>query len=304
MFISPITQYYNSSSTPGAVSSPAAAFADIFSAKLGEQALGGLDESGVKEKLMLLLAMLSTGGGAGEVNMLGMQITMLLAGLAKGEQEDIRKSLLSSDYTRPVLERANDLVFSSSAADIAIPFNASKAVNPTITSSVYNRSASLYRAVIDQFEVETNPRYAVNKKGRNDTYCNIFVWDVTRAMGAEIPHYVDPVTLDARYYPDVKGARELNANGIYDWLQIKGEAYGWRRVTKEEAQAYADSGRPAIAVKKNPNGHGHVMMICPDRQGVKTDGVKIAQAGSRLTSCTPLSKLYGSGGGFTFYVHE
>ena len=51
-----------------------------------------------------------------------------------------------------------------------------------------NRSAANYNAVLDQFSVGNNPRYA---RRNGNTYCNIFVWDATRAMGAEIPHWVD-----------------------------------------------------------------------------------------------------------------
>jgi len=48
------------------------------------------------------------------------------------------------------------------------------------------RSPINYLKVVNQFAVEDNRRY----EGGGKTYCNIFVWDVTRAMGVEIPHYI------------------------------------------------------------------------------------------------------------------
>jgi len=177
----------------------------------------------------------------------------------------------------------------------SIPYEAWKSVNPAIISTVYNRNPVLYRRVIDQFSVETNPRYEVNKNGRNDTYCNIFMWDVTRAMGAEIPHYIDPDTKTPMYYPDVKGARQLTANGIYDWLHECGGNYGWYEVGPKQAQALANQGRPAVAaLRNNSGGHGHVQVVCPSRDG-KYDasrGVTIAQAGRNLTSYTPITSIY------------
>ena len=56
-----------------------------------------------------------------------------------------------------------------------------------------SQASLLYNNVINQFAVQYNPRYGevyvdgVLKK----TNCNIFVWDVTSAMGALIPHWVD-----------------------------------------------------------------------------------------------------------------
>lgn len=176
-----------------------------------------------------------------------------------------------------------------------IPSAASKAVNPAITSNITNRNPALYRQVINQFHVETHPRYAVNKKGTGDTYCNIFMWDVTRAMGAEIPHYVDPKTKAPRYYPDVKGASEMNANAIYDWLHEHGGKYGWFEVDAEQAQAMANQGRPVVtALRNNSGGHGHVQVVCPSADGMYDPerGVTIAQAGRNLTSYRPITQIY------------
>lgn len=187
-----------------------------------------------------------------------------------------------------------------------IPAAAGRAVNPPLTNGEGQRSAAAYRAVIDQFDVENNPRYAVNKKGRGDTYCNIFVWDVTRAMGAEIPHYVDPDTLEPRYYPDIRGARELSANGVADWLERVGARYGWRRVSAEEAQALANRGHPVVTAHHNPGGSGHVQVVCPSADGRydPSRGVTVAQAGRRLMNYGYITQIFGRGlSEVVYYAH-
>lgn len=63
-----------------------------------------------------------------------------------------------------------------------IPIDAPVRGNPS------NRNAHTYNEVLNPFAVGNNPRYT--PRGGN-TSCNIFVWDATRAMGAEIPHWVD-----------------------------------------------------------------------------------------------------------------
>lgn len=175
------------------------------------------------------------------------------------------------------------------------PVAASKPCTPGITSTESNRSAALYRQVIDQFAVETNPRYAVNKKGHGDTYCNIFLWDVTSAMGAEIPHWVDAQTGAPRTYPDTKGAREMSANSIYNWLHEKGSDYGWFEMTPEQAQTLANQGRPVVTAFKK-TGHGHVQVVCPSTDGQYNEkrGVTIAQAGRILSNYKPITSVYNA----------
>jgi hypothetical protein len=245
--------------------------------------LSNKEENDIGGSLQSFLMLLSSGVSGAGLGAAVASISSALKNAPEGSLESIRSALLSSAYSRGVLTQANDALFSSNTSDANYPFNASKAVNPLVKSDVTNRSAALYNNVIAQFKVASNPRYAVTESG--STYCNIFMWDVTRAMGAEIPHYVDPNTLEARSYPDVTGARELNANGIYDWLSKKGGEYGWKRVTAAQAQALANEGRPVVTAWKNTTGgHGHVQVVVPSMDGAYNEnrGVAIAQAGRRL----------------------
>ncbi len=165
-----------------------------------------------------------------------------------------------------------------------IPTESYKPSSPAITNYLNNRSASNYYSVINQFDVENNERYEVNKNGQGDTYCNIYVWDVTKAMGAEIPHYYDNETGEVVSYPDVQGAQCMTANKMQDWLTTTGKQYGWKEVSAEQAQAYANQGHPAVTTYKNSSGHGHVQVVCPSQNGGYNSekGVTISQAGSSL----------------------
>ena len=281
----------------GAESMESAAMLAQIPALLGATEEGSGD---LKSAVMLFFMMMGTGASAGSMGAAMSSLSAALSGSSGDTLESLRTDVLNGlvpgGYDRAGLQRANDMVFGGSANEAVTPFSASKPANPTVTSDVGARSPQLYRNVIDQFQVETNPRYAVNKKGNNDTYCNIFLWDVTKAMGAEIPHYVDPVTLEARSYPDRGGAKELNANGIYDWLGEKGRDYGWVQVAPEQAQQYANQGLPVVTAWKNgEGGHGHVQVVSPSADGAydASRGVTIAQAGRTLTSYAPITSIYG-----------
>ncbi len=258
---------------------------------------------------MLSAQMLETLGGsaqssesAGSFSGLGSNMTsLLLLSLLSGNSGIAMSSLgsaLDSKGSTPstALYRAASSAYgvqSNYTGTAVTPVAASKSCTPAITSNESNRSAALYRQVIDQFAVETNPRYAVNKKGHGDTYCNIFLWDVTSAMGAEIPHYVDAETGAPRTYPDTKGAREMSANSIYNWLHEQGSDYGWFEVTPEQAQTLANQGRPVVTAFKK-TGHGHVQVVCPSKDGQYNQerGVTIAQAGRILTNYKPITSIY------------
>ena len=177
-----------------------------------------------------------------------------------------------------------------------------KPTDPAVTSNVTNRSAGRYTAVINQFGVETNPRYSTSRGG---TYCNIFVWDVTSAMGVEIPHYYNAETGEPMEYRET-GATQMTANGIYNWLHQYGGQYGWAKVSAEEAQRLANQGHPVVTALYRGGRHGHVQMVCPSRDGEynKEKGVTIAQAGRNLRSYTYITDIYNASlPKVTYFVH-
>jgi len=181
-----------------------------------------------------------------------------------------------------------------------------------------NRSAANYEAVLDYFNVGNrkrsqppslleNSRYRPTfnqQKKRWSTWCNIYMHDVTRAMWASVPHWVQS-----------KGKwNELTANATFDWLRTAGRARGWIQIdaricgwiqrqnqTRASvprpdpaitdslsiaaqqiasaqhpnqalllqpsyiAQQFANRGLPVVAALKNTGGIGHVAMIRPER---------------------------------------
>jgi hypothetical protein len=184
-----------------------------------------------------------------------------------------------------------------------------------------DRSAANYEAVLDYFNVGNrtgpftqqppglieNARYRPDfnqEKGRWRTWCNIYVHDVTRAMWASIPHWVQA---RGRWH-------ELTANATFDWLRSEGRGRGWIPIDaklcgwiQQQAQAraslprpdpaitdslsvaaeqiaagqhtsqalllqpsyiaqqFANRGLPAVAALKKSGGIGHVAMIRPER---------------------------------------
>ncbi|MDR2531126.1 MAG: hypothetical protein LBC65_06265 [Oscillospiraceae bacterium] len=130
--------------------------------------------------------------------------------------------------------------------------------SPTITGSAAARSPELLQAVIEQFRVTTNKRYEPGRNGY--TYCNIYVLDVMHALGVELP--------------------QLKAAAMEKWLESDaGRIAGWREVDAATAQAYANSGRPAMT---SMGGNSHVQVVVPERDGEfnAVRGVAISQAGA------------------------
>lgn len=172
--------------------------------------------------------------------------------------------------------------------------------NPALTNGSDNRRWSRYQAVIDQFEVEHNPRYTADHQGKGETYCNIFLWDVTKAMSCEVPHWID-----AEGEPTGVGrGKELNANAVFDWLAGEGFDHGWKRCTATEAVTGPLNGFPTIVVWKNPLGIGHIAVCVPTKTEDKGSSIPyIAQAGKTNFSYGLITKGFGDRS-LTFYIHD
>ena len=118
---------------------------------------------------------------------------------------------------------------------------------------------------------------------------NIYTWDVTLAMGAEIPHWVNG---NECLVPDMK-----------NWLSSEeGIAAGWRSATEAEAIANANTGRPTVSLVPDKN----VQVVRPQLYaGVD---VMVAQAGLELYSYGPMGWAYGFSQSSLeealYYVHD
>ena len=165
----------------------------------------------------------------------------------------------------------------------------SKAIYPPKPNTPLHRSAVNLRACIDQFDVEHAERYRVRDvdgDGIKETFCNIFVSDVTRAMWADIPHRIN-------------GKWQLVHDNA-SWL--KAGTDGWHHCSGEEAQAVADLGRPAVAVYDPADiKHGHIAMIVPSEGA---HGIWIAQAGARNYRRAPIAMGFGAFAPECFFFHH
>jgi hypothetical protein len=170
-------------------------------------------------------------------------------------------------------------------------------VDAPATSVAAARSPDALLAVVAQFEVASAARYQPGGHGHaTETCCNIFAWDVTRALGAEVPHWVD----DAGRPVAAGHGREMSANATVRWLETHGAAHGWREGTATEAEVAAASGAPVLAVWLNPDGHGHVAVVVPAPEG---GGLHIAQAGASCFDSGPLAQGFGDRP-VRFFIHE
>lgn len=167
-----------------------------------------------------------------------------------------------------------------------IPAEQWKPTTPETRSSPGARNPALLYSVIRQFSLETNPRY--QPKG-STTYCNIANWDISSAMGCEIPHWYS--TSDGAPVPVGKGA-EMSANKMVDWLKMFGPKFGWKIVGLQDAVAAAQRGEFSLAIWKNPQGGpGHVATFTPDST---LTAPHIAQAGSQCFVGKSLASGFGS----------
>lgn len=151
-------------------------------------------------------------------------------------------------------------------------------LDAVLRSGEDSRSPELLREVIAQFDVAFAPRY------QPVTFCNVFVWDFTRAMGCEVPHWVK---LDGTPATPGQGS-ELSVNGIVEWLRRHGPEQGWSEVDAAAAKDAANAGRPTLAAWLNSYGHGHIAVVV-----ASPNGLRIAQAGMRCFADEPIEHGFG-----------
>jgi LysM repeat protein len=170
--------------------------------------------------------------------------------------------------------------------------------HPPLTNAPGQRDAAIYSQLINQFAVGDNPRFLA---GQGKTYCNIFVWDVTRAMGAEVPHWVDAGGNIA--VPGAPGAFEMNINAGVTWMKDHGVSqHGWQSATPAQAQDAANQGKIAVVLWKNQTGgHGHTAIVRPGT--LDGSGPAIAQAGRHNFNLGHVRTGFGTLGPLEFYIH-
>ena len=266
---------------------------------------------------LFMLCMMMQTNQDGDFSMMMQMMASMLTQMQDGS-DSLRGSVMASEYDPYILDTIDADVFGNKISSIlkgaggttiraggaGLPVEHWRATSPSVTSDEGNRSPGLYRSVINQFDVETAERYRPFRDGY--TYCNIYVWDVTSAMGAEIPLYTDPETGEPRSYPDIKGAKSMGAIAMDQWLQTYGEEYGWREVGAETAQRHANEGKPAVT---SGGELGHMQVVCPSKDGDfdKVRGVTVAQAGRIVSNYTNISGVYGANAlnnSVRYWIHD
>lgn len=111
-----------------------------------------------------------------------------------------------------------------------------RATIPPAQSMFGRRSKRALLNAVAQFAAGHNPRYAPDAKGASRAH--IFVWDVSRAMGCEIPHFLQ--------------GRELNLAQTVDWMKMTSQTRGWRKLMLDNALKEVEQGNLGIVVPKDP----------------------------------------------------
>lgn len=150
-----------------------------------------------------------------------------------------------------------------------------------IPASKLPRSEQKLRQALKELAVEKSPRY---KAREGQTWCNIFVSDITRALGCEIPHWVAPDGSPA----DPGKGKEQNANRMFDWLKGEpGASRGWVEADRQTAMDAAARGHTVVVAWHSGSVKpGHIALLLPEGT--------IAQAGRRNFVGESISQGFGS----------
>lgn len=165
----------------------------------------------------------------------------------------------------------------------------SLSVVPPLINNASSRSPQMLDEVVDQFDVESAARYRprdVTGDGKKETWCNLYVSDLTAALCAPVPHW-----LGGKWQTVVDNVKWLRAG--YN---------GWRPTSSVEAQKAADAGYPAVAAWE-PIGdtHGHIALLVPSHGH---GGVWLTQAGARCYRRAPVLACFGSREPLLWFRHE
>lgn len=152
-----------------------------------------------------------------------------------------------------------------------------------LTGTPGNRSGEALTALVALFHVDTAERYRrrdVTGDDKAETFCNVFVSDVTRALGCPVPH--------------------LLANQQLAWLARQRD---WWAVEEREAAERALCGCPVVAGWANPTASlpGHVALVVPPP--FERAGLWVAQAGAFCSPRTTMGLAFGSRP-VTFFTHN
>ncbi len=149
-----------------------------------------------------------------------------------------------------------------------------KAVQAPLQSRAGRRVRDLYEMVVKQFGVTVNPRYADDAPGK--TRGHIFVWDVSRAMNCEIPHFVGP--------------KELSLVQTCDWLRHEGPMRGWKRLSDVETMEAANEGYMVVVMPKERSNR-QIALVAPQEPNIRP---KLTGIGLLRSDAAIARELFGA----------
>ncbi len=184
-------------------------------------------------------------------------------------------------------------------------------MDATIRGDPCKPNRELYNQVINQFSVDVNPRYTPRHiPGTSllrSTFCNILVFDVTRAMNIDGGLYYykksdgtpPPEEFYKKYYNPFAEQSQyagMGANEMVKYLDEYGPSRGWKLLSAKDAQAAANMGFCTIVVRNNPGGIGHVAVIRPGELNITfgQDDPVSANAGGGNFNIGYTSQSFGS----------
>jgi len=127
----------------------------------------------------------------------------------------------------------------------------------------------------------------------SNTFCNIFVNDITRILHCEVPN----------------NPRNTNVFNMWTWLEQEGDANGWTMSTDgEEAQEFVNNGHVAVMIWSDKKVRDHVAIVRPG-VGETENGVyypRVAQAGRLISPDMNSKDSFGhlSTELLRFYLHD
>lgn len=161
------------------------------------------------------------------------------------------------------------------------------------TTDLISRINTMHQ-IVNYLSVDTSERY----KRDDHTYCNIYAYDYTYLCGVFLPRVwwtdkslielKEGKTLSPKYEITVD---EMNANGLFDWLEMWGDNFGWTRTYDlDELQNKINEGKVGVISGHNinPRNSGHICCVLPEkdnlvatRVGGKVTCPLLSQAGAR-----------------------
>ncbi len=155
----------------------------------------------------------------------------------------------------------------------------SKVVQAPMQNRAGRRARYAYEQIIKQFAVGTNPRYDAD--GPNGARGHVFIWDVSRAMNCEIPHF--------------EGSHELSLEETCAWLRNEGAARGWRTIPAAEAIQMANDGRMVIALADDVRPSAMALVPPQELQPSGAIHPRVAGAGQSRGALAESDAILGAG---------